>query len=237
MSGVFGQRFLVIYSGVLTAVFAATVLVGFTRSQGTMHLDQLDVHRINVTEPDGTLRMVISDRARFPGVIVKGHDHPFKRPYGGMLFYNDEGTENGGLVFGGSRRKDGTESSWGHLSFDRYEQDQTLVLEAGQDKTGRTDQLAFVDRPDVPITGLLRVLGEKSSAQRTAEIRAFVKAHPSHRRLVLARLPDKSVQIGLTDPQGRPRIVMKVAADGTPSIRLLDAHGKVVGQLVPRSAR
>ena len=59
------QRFLAIYSGVLTIVFAATVLCGFAalRSQS---FDQLTVHRINFVEPDGTPRLIISDRAEFP---------------------------------------------------------------------------------------------------------------------------------------------------------------------------
>ena len=61
------QRFLAIYSGVLTLVFAVTVLCGFAalRSQS---FDQLTVHRINFVEPDGTPRLIISDRAEFPGM-------------------------------------------------------------------------------------------------------------------------------------------------------------------------
>jgi hypothetical protein len=37
-----------------------------------------------------------------PPVIVKGKEHPEfgePRPQAGMLFYNDEGSENGGLIF------------------------------------------------------------------------------------------------------------------------------------------
>ncbi len=46
----------------------------------------IDVQRINVVEPNGTLRMVISDPARFPGAIVKGKQYPFNRHTAGMLF-------------------------------------------------------------------------------------------------------------------------------------------------------
>lgn len=48
-----------------------------------------------MVEPDGTPRMIISDRASFPGMIVQGKEKPYKRPFAGMLFYNDEGTETG----------------------------------------------------------------------------------------------------------------------------------------------
>src|SRR5215469_14706583 len=137
MNGQSGQRFLMVYSGVLTAVFAATILGGlWTRTQKAK-FDQIDVQRINVWEPDGTLRMVISDKARFPGLIIRGKEYPHPRSQAGMLFFNDEGTENGGLIFGGYRDKDGKIiDSGGSLSFDQYEQDQIVQIEGSHDSTG-----------------------------------------------------------------------------------------------------
>jgi hypothetical protein len=45
-----------------------------------------------------------------------------------------------------------------------------------------------------------------------------------------ARTPQK-MTLGLNDVQGRPRIVMKVAGDGTPSLQMFDSTGNVVGNL------
>ncbi len=55
-----GQRFLVVYAGVLTAVCAVTVLGGLARAPRSLALEQLDVQRINVREGNGTLRLAIS---------------------------------------------------------------------------------------------------------------------------------------------------------------------------------
>jgi hypothetical protein len=44
-----------------------------------------------------------------------------------MLFLNDEGTEDGGLVYGGAK-ENGKPSSFSYLSFDQYDQDQTVVV-------------------------------------------------------------------------------------------------------------
>src|SRR5262249_28043848 len=149
------QRFLAIYSGMLTLAFAVTVLGGFAAPRNA-NFKTITVQRVNVVEPDGTLRMVIANRAVFPGIIIKGTEHPHpNRPAGGVLFLNDEGTENGGLTFGGSKDKDGKVSSYGHLSFDEYEQDQVLTLDANQNGEKRRSALTVVDDPEYPIGELI----------------------------------------------------------------------------------
>ena len=234
-----GQRFLTIYAGVLTAVFAATVLSGFARTPRKLSLDELDVQRINVREPDGTLRLVISDAASAPGIIIKGKEYPHPdRKAAGMIFYNDEGSENGGLIFGGEKDKDGTRESHGHLSFDAYEQDQTMALDSHQEKEGRYTKLQFNDYPDYSILEEIQLLDSVKhlpAEQRQAQIKAFYDKHGGPtRRMVLARNTDGSVQLAMNDLQGHPRIVMKVAKDGSPSLQMLDSNGKVTGELVPQ---
>src|SRR2546423_13057392 len=106
-------KILVVYSTVLTTLLAAFTLAGSAAAK-VQRLDEIDVHRINVREPDGTLRMVISNHARLPGVIVRGKENPpVDRPYAGMLFYNSEGTENGGLGLGGTPHPNGEVSGSG----------------------------------------------------------------------------------------------------------------------------
>ena len=123
------QRFPAIYSGVLTLIFATVVLLGAAETKKSS-FDEINVRRINIVEPDGTLRMVISNKADFPGIIIKGKETPHSnRHTGGVLFFNDEGTENGGLTWGGSKGADGTVTSSGHLSFDQYNQDQDLTID------------------------------------------------------------------------------------------------------------
>ena len=234
-----GQRVLMIYAGVLTAAFAITVLSGFARSPGKLSLDELDVHRINVREPDGTLRLVISDAATAPGIIIKGKEYPHpNRKAAGMIFYNDEGTENGGLIFGGEKDKDGTRESHGHLSFDAYEQDQTMALDSHQEKDGRWTRLQFNDYPDYSILEEIQLMAsikDLPKDQQQARMKAFFAEHGGPtRRMVLGRDTDGSVQLAMNDLQGHPRIVMKVAKDGTPSLQMLDADGKVTGELVPK---
>lgn len=235
-----GQRFLVIYSGVLTAVFAVSMLSGFVVAPKKTSLEELDVQRINLVEPDGTLRMVISDKARFPGLIVKGKEYPHPRPQAGMLFFNDEGSENGGLVFSGHKDKDGKiVDSGGSLTFDKYDQDQLVQLMGVHDRDGHQAGLIVSDRPD---RSVLQDLQEfpKIKAMPDAERGELMKergknAYYGATRITVARGDDGVARISLRDALGRARIVMGVANDGTSSLKFLDANGKVLNELTPTS--
>ena len=197
----FGQRFLVIYSGVLTAAFAITVLAGFSKSS-IASFDEINVHRINVREPDGTLRMVIADSAKLPGVIVKGKEQPkIDRPQAGMIFFNDEGSENGGLIFGGKRDAHGdVVDSGGSLSFDRYNANQVVQLLGVDDKENSMAGMAVSD------------------SQENGN---------GHRRIWVGRSADGSALLSLMDAVGNERIQMKVSSKGEAEIDFLDANGKV----------
>ena len=197
----FGQRVLVIYAGALTVLLAASLFSGFLRIH-TDTADEINVHRINIRESDGTLRMVISNSSRLPGVIVKGREEPkVDRPQAGMIFFNDEGTENGGLIFGGKRLPNGdVASSGGSLSFDRYGANQVV-------------QLIGVDDKDDSMAGLA-VSDSHEDGQGA-------------RRLWAGRADDGASQLALMDAAGKKRIQLKVSASGEAQIAFLDADGNV----------
>jgi hypothetical protein len=249
-------RFLMVYSGVLTIVFAATVGLGIRNGVSILHpvhaeevgkqatFDEITVQRINVVEPDGTPRLVIADKGKFPGSFFKGREGSRADRVGeaGMLFMNDEGTENGGLIFGGYQGSDGVAHSWGHLSFDEYEQDQTMSLDSAEDGDGRHAGLTFADNGPAKITP--EVIAAFSQAKAlpvdTAEHRAaaqkvfdeLLAKYPigQKRRAYLGRDPDKGSSLRLADAQGKNRIILRVGNDGTPEMEFLDASGKVTAR-------
>jgi hypothetical protein len=201
-----GTRMLAAYAGVATALLA---VMAFTAgAPRTQDFDEITVHRIKVVEPDGTLRMVISNHDRFPGVIEKGKElGPNRRPGAGMLFLNDEGTENGGLIFGGHRGANGEIAEAGvSLSFDKYGVPGNMVQLAGiSDAHNRFAGLRIKDG----------AIGSNSN------------------RIWVGNSDDGSATVALMDGQGRRRIVMDVKADGASSLTFLDANGKVLNQLLP----
>ena len=223
------QRLLLVYSGLLTAIVCVLLLSGATSSKKSS-FDEIDVKRINLVEPDGTLRMVIADKAHFPGLIVKGKEYPHDRATAGMLFFNDEGTENGGLIFGGSKEKDGKPQSWGHLSFDRYMGDQELVLNYEEADGQRHSGLSLVDQPDVPMEQLTAAL-QLPAEQRKVKLGELLSGkNKSQTRVYLGSTTDRTAVLELKDAQGRDRIRMIVSSDGRPFLQFLDELGKVIVQ-------
>jgi hypothetical protein len=227
-------RFLKIYAVVSFMLLMGMIIVGAKLVTKKVAFDEIDVQRINIVEPNGSLRMVISDQTRFPGGIIRGKEYPFDRQTAGMLFFNDEATENGGLIFGGKKGKDGKKFSYGHLSFDAFEQDQVFTIDAGQEGDKKVSGLAIMDRPDWFIGEALEFMEHVKKLpenQQKAEMEKFQAGHPGpNRRLYLGRAEDNSVGIRLLDPQGRERILIQVASDGSPVIKFSDAAGKVVSQ-------
>lgn len=202
----FFQRpvFLTVYSGVLTFVLAWIVVSGFASSKNET-FDTINVKRINVVEPNGTLRMVISDHANLPGIIVRGKEEPFDRPQAGIIFYNDEGSENGGLIFGGKKNANGkVVNAGGSLSFDKYDANQIV-------------QLIGVDDSEDRFAGL--VVTDSHSGTDT------------RRRIWVGRDDDDTASVQLMDANGKKRMILEVKPDGSPQIKFLDANGKVTNTI------
>lgn len=231
------NRALLIYSAVASTV----LLCGAASVVSSDHFKTLDVERINVREPDGTLRLVISNRNSFPGLIVRGKEQPHssRSDVAGMLFFNDEGTENGGMTFAGLRDEDGKVSGGGHLSFDQYEQDQVINLEQTEEGGQRRAGLGISDRPTqaLDFAGFARVEGmPDGSAKEAARKKLLAEGSFGAPRLYVGKADDDSL-LAMRDAQGRKRLVLKVTAAGDASIQFLDAEGKVVRTVTPSAAK
>lgn len=199
------QQILLVYSVVASTVLIALTLMGASDHR-IQSFDQIQVHRIDVVEPDGTVRMVISNKNRLPPVIIKGKERPEMgepRPQAGMIFYNDEGSENGGLIFGGHLNDKGeVVDSGGSLSFDKYGANQIV-------------QFAGVDDVNDRFAGLA--------------------VNGNHRCIWVGSDKDGTASLSLMDADGRARIVMEVTQDGKSSIRFLDEKGGVIQQFSPNT--
>jgi hypothetical protein len=233
------NKLLVGYSAVLTTALTGAMVTQAVSGPAKAVYQEIDVQRINIREKDGTLRMVISNTDRMPGIIYKGVDYPHpNRKTAGMLFFNEEGTENGGLSFGGRRDKDGkVVGSSGHLSFDQFEQDQVVALNQSESPDGtRRAGLTISDRPDaaMPFTEMGKYASAPPAEQKAMMDRWIAEKRLGNKnRLFLGKTPDRSSAVMLSDADGRPRILLQVKPGGEAAIQFLDDAGKVVKTVSP----
>lgn len=226
-------------SSVLLLVVAASAF-----RQQKQKFGEIDVERINIVEPDGKLRMVISNRPRSIGPIYKGEPFGYAggtRP--GIIFFNDEGTENGGLTFSGKQGPDGRYQASSHFSFDQFNQDQVLYFNYNDNNGQRRMGFTVADRAEVDILQMVKqrdsiVAATVEGAARNAALQQWAQQRPGGRamfapRVYVGRDPSRNAVVNLSDPEGRTRLRLVVDSLGTPSMEFLDAQGRVT-ERVPR---
>ena len=205
---------------------------------------EVTVGRINVREPDGTLRMVIANQDRAPDGVINGKEIPGREGgnSAGIIFYNNEGDECGGLIYGSRELPEGavppgmfpegTIANGLGLTFDRYKQDQVISLHHEDAGEFSSAHLMFSDRSTmIPLDEWLEryrpIFDMPEGDEKTA---AFAKMQsdgqlPAHRIYIGNR--NGSAAIGLSDAQSRPRIRLFTEADGRAGLELLDEAGNV----------
>ncbi len=209
------NRLKVVVAVMSLAVFS-TLLIGAKSNPANATFASIDAQRINIREPDGTLRLTISNRTLFPGAFFKNKEVKHPRDMAGFLFFNDEGTEQGGLIYNGKLAKNGKPSSGLSLTFDRYQQDQQMQLLGVDDDGTHFAGLTFNDVVD----GMERpVFSAKDEAENKAGKFALTK------RVFLGKGPSQNSTLQLLDASGKPRLELRVSPTGEARIVFLDAAG------------
>jgi hypothetical protein len=224
-------------------VLFALGLSAFNKSQNAK-FTVLDVERINVREQDGTLRLAISNQARSPAPADHGVAWYGKGGNrAGLIFYNEEGTENGGLIFGGKRQADGRYEAGAGLTFDQYDSDQIIALQYQENNGERYQGLAFWDRPEIPVRVIVterqRIDSMPEGAAKTAALSAWKAKQGgmeySTARLFVGRTRSKASLVQLYDRSGKVRLKLSVDSLGNPGLSFMNDSGRVVYAL-PDSA-
>lgn len=219
----------------------AMVVVGLAtcrQSTGGHTFDEISVQRLNVVDPDGRLRMAVSNGARQAQATARGEPlGPSRKRPAGMIFFNEEGTELGGLVFTG-RQVDGAIQASAGLKFDRYDQDETVTV--GYSEQGRTQiaGLSVIDRPDKPLSTVSDLMVKREAAatdnERTAiEKQMMERMGTAADRVFVGRWTDGNATLVLRDAQARPRLTLSVSPSGDARLLFLDGDGRVVREIAP----
>jgi hypothetical protein len=234
-------RFLKIYAVAATLLCGVFLLTAFTLQNRPQKFQEITVERINVVEKDGSLRLVISNNERSPGPIERGKAFGYPGgSRGGLIFYNEEGTENGGLIFSG-KKENGKVSAYGSLTFDQYDRDQTLALQYGDEDGKRRAGLAINDY-STDTTSLLfdqkwKAMEKLPDGSAKTETRQQLRQQGPKFRLFAGRGRSGSSLVQLGDGEGRIRLQLAVDLAGNAKIEFLDEKGNVTRRIPEAPAK
>ena len=227
---------------IAATLFGVLGLAAFARAVQNPRFDEIDGERSNIIAPNGAPRLVISNAERAPDVIINGKTyHRSGSNEAGMIFYNEEGSENGGMGFSGHTR-DGHVSANAGFMFDQYGQDQTVGLTYDEEDGRRSAGLRVWDRPNQPINVLADMVEpikqmpnglEKTRRMAAVRDSAMKLGLGGAQRVFVGKQSDRTATVTLADAQSRPRLRLVVDSAGAARIEFLDDAGKVIRSLSP----
>lgn len=232
-------NFLIGYAALSTIAFLFVLFSAFDQDKKES-LDELTVKKINLIAEDGSLRMVMSNENRQHPGRMNGKDYsPRKRP-AGIIFFNNEGDECGGLVFAGQQVNNKISSGMS-FTMDNYHDDQVIqilndeVVENGNSKIQRGLIIneypvgSNIDDRNAKFKELEKIEDVKVREQKIDEL---WKKEGSKRRLFIGRNRGNDSGLFLYDSNGKPRMKIFVDNKGEPKIEVLDENGNAKNVLV-----
>jgi hypothetical protein len=228
------------YATITTLLIIALVGSAFALEEQRTKFTEIDVQRINIVGPDGQNQMVISNRQLIPEAIIDGKtfESHGRHDSAGIIFYNSEGDEDGGLAFGSKKTANGYAAD-GDLMFDQHKQDQTVGIEYSDNNGKRQAGFHVWDRPDLDLAQMVEhfqsVQGMPAGPERDAAMKQLQEQAKNGdfgaTRLFAGKTPDEDATVYLCDAKGHPRLRLSVSAGGDAKIDFLDESGKVTYSL------
>ncbi len=234
---------------VVLRIFALVAVVGIIFLTGvsfSTHQNQkfgeIDVQRINIVEPDGTVKMIITNVDRFPNgesKINNRNTNARRKKRSGMLFFNEDGIESGGFIYDGQKNENG-HSAGLSLTYDQYDGDQVMQLLTTDHKKGDqrivSSSLVFNDRPageSQQKTGeIMKELEELKKKDPAAaqekykeyEAQGHIGGAP---RVMLGKTRSENNGLFLFDDQGRPKAMFYVDKNNQAKLDFFNDEGKI----------
>jgi hypothetical protein len=239
-------RILMISNLLAWSIILFFVLTGFITGKKEK-FTEIDAERINIVGENGKPVMVLANKRLIPGPSMNGKTYPREVSDGremlsGIIFFNEQGDEVGGLIYNGIP-KDSGYSALAHLSFDQWKQNQVVALQYLDNSKTRRAGLRIWDRPtDVPMDKeldrllLFRNAGNdqrlKDSLRKEFQM-ARERGDNGVERLFIGS-QDEVAQVQLRDKKGRIKAKLYVDPTGAAKLQFLDEQGKIISELPSR---
>lgn len=227
---------LTVCAGAMIVIAASTVAARVGAAPRNERYDEITVRRLRVVDASGATRLILTGKP-IPEGTIDGKLMPRigpPRDNAGMIFYNDNGDEQGGLTYSGAKGEQGMA-----LTFDAWRQDQALELQHGSGPYGSD---SFIAGNELPKDSLYDVISaferEFAATARTEQERATLlrryrrEGKFGRQRWQIGNRGGPS-ELKLNDSAGRTRLRLSVTPEGEARVEFLDTSGTVVKSITP----
>lgn len=228
-------KFLSRYSTFMTIVMVSFFLFSFNKFKDLESFEEINVKRINIIENDGTIRMVLSNREKQHSGRIDGKDWDKRDRPSGLIFFNDEGDECGGLIYQTKETQNGLISGMS-ITMDRYKDDQVLQLSNQETVVdGKIVSQRGIHINDFPTDSHIEkrkamiVEAQKIAdpKERNKKITEIFEQHGDKNLLFLGKTKGNSQGLFLSDSKGQPKMMIYVDEQGNPKIQTFNHKGEI----------
>lgn len=222
-----------LYAIITSALILAITAYGFRKPAQDDIIKSLRAEKIDIVEPDGTVKLSLFNKGHLPPAIINGKK--LSRQGGdesGLMFYNTEGEECGGLIYSGKGR-DGKGQNELSITFDKYKQDQVVQLSYIQRENGNhTKGLTVFERPEFSVDKTMTTLDSirehvnDVAAQRKIMDKLSAEGYFGYTRMFAGQQGQRT-GVFVRDDKGKIRLEMIVNEKNEPEILFYDEKGQV----------
>ena len=228
-------NFLTAYAFLSALIISFFALSSFSKKDKVQEVDELIVKKITVVGEDNLPRMVLSNESRQHSGRMNGKDWEKRERPSGIIFFNNQGDECGGLVFQ-TKEKDGKITSGMSFTMDNYKDDQVIQI---LNDEFYTDGKAYIKRGisinEFPIGSNVDERNDKlkelstieDENERKAKINELMEKEGSVNRLFIGKTKGNSSGLFLAGPDGSPKMMIYVDENGVPKIQTFNENGVV----------
>jgi len=228
-------NFLMAYAFLSTLFIIFFALSSFRQKDGIEKLDELIVKKITIVGEDNLPRMVLSNETRQHSGRMNGKEWPKRERPSGIIFFNNQGDECGGLVYQ-TKDKDGKIISGMSFTMDNYKDDQVVqILNDEYYANGKSsiergisiNQYSDGTNIDVRNKKLEELEKIKDEKEREQKISELMQKEGSVNRLFIGKTRGNSSGLFLAGPDGKPKMMIYVDEKGDPKIQTFNEKGEV----------
>lgn len=233
---------LLVISHVCTWAFLIVLTFLYSNHSDIHTADLITAKRIDIVNDDGTTVMAIANKQRIAAPRMNGKEYPVemieRQHFAGFIFFNEEGDEIGGLLFNGTKLSDGRKFGAGHLSFDRYQDNQVINLEHKENihglvKSGltiydRTGNGAFGKNLDLMHEYHYQSITKERKQEIINEIRQMkANGDLGYERLFIGS-ENNTPQLSMKDAMGNQRVKLFIDSSNVAQLQFYDTKGHLI---------